>query len=300
MADGLAVAYRQRRVDIGLITQRIGNEIFAVRLLERLVYNVHTSIIYSFRLADDVCYYKYMETAVRVNNLSVTLGKGFKALKNVNIELPAGQITAVIGPSGAGKTTLIRSIVGRLKIEKGKITVFNEPAGSPDLRKKIGYMTQELSVYTDLTVKENLNYFAAMIGIPKKRSDEMINNVLKAVDMTNKSRNLVSSLSTGQKQRVSLAVALLGMPKLMVLDEPTVGLDPVLRDKLWKLFRRLAGLGVTLIVTSHSMDEAERCDDLVLIRDGEVIAHSSPAELLRRTGTKTIEHSFLKLVGDKE
>lgn len=241
-----------------------------------------------------------METAVRVNNLSVTLGKGFKALKNVNLELPAGQIIAVIGPSGSGKTTLIRSIVGRLKIEKGKITVFNEPAGSAELRKKIGYMTQELSVYTDLTVKENLNYFAAMIGIPKKRSNEMINNVLKAVDMTNKSRNLVSNLSTGQKQRVSLAVALLGMPKLMVLDEPTVGLDPVLRDKLWKLFRRLANLGVTLIVTSHSMDEAERCDDLVLIRDGEVIAHSSPAELLRRTGVKTIEHSFLKLVGDKE
>jgi ABC-type multidrug transport system ATPase subunit len=239
-----------------------------------------------------------METAVSVKNLSVTLGKGFKALKNVSIELPVGKMIGVIGPSGAGKTTLIRSIVGRLRIADGGISIFGQSAGSPALRKQISYMTQELSVYPDLTVEENLSYFATMIGQPK--SGAVIKNVLKDVEMTDKAGNLVSRLSTGQKQRVSLAIALIGSPKLMVLDEPTVGLDPVLRDRLWKLFARLANQGITLIITSHSMDEAERCDDLVLIRDGEVIAHSSPKDLLKRTGTKTIEASFLKLVGDKE
>lgn len=240
-----------------------------------------------------------METAVNVKNLSVTLGKGFKALKDVSIELPVGKMIGVIGPSGAGKTTLIRSIVGRLRITSGSITVFGQPAGLPLLRKQISYMTQELSVYQDLTVKENLSYFATMAGVPRKRAIETINNVLKAVEMADRANNLVSRLSTGQKQRVSLAIALISSPKLMVLDEPTVGLDPVLRDKLWKLFARLANHGITLIITSHSMDEAERCDDLVLIRDGEVIAHSSPQDLLSRTGTKTVEESFLKLVGDK-
>jgi len=241
-----------------------------------------------------------METAVKVNNLSVTLGKGFKALKNVSIELPVGKMIGVIGPSGAGKTTLIRSIVGRLHISSGDITIFGQSAGSPALRKRISYMTQELSVYSDLTVRENLNYFATMTGQPRNRANEIINNILEAVEMKDKAGSLVSRLSTGQKQRVSLAIALIGSPKLMVLDEPTVGLDPVLRDRLWKLFARLANQGITLIITSHSMDEAERCDDLVLIRDGEVIAHSSPKDLLKRTGTKTIEASFLKLVGDKE
>jgi ABC-2 type transport system ATP-binding protein len=241
-----------------------------------------------------------METAVKVNNLSVTLGKGFKALKNVSIELPAGKMIGVIGPSGAGKTTLIRSIVGRLRVASGDISVFGQSAGSPALRKQLSYMTQELSLYLDLTVRENLSYFVTMTGQPRKQASEIINNVLEAVEMTDKAGSLVSRLSTGQKQRVSLAIALIGSPKLMVLDEPTVGLDPVLRDRLWKLFVRLADQGITLIITSHSMDEAERCDDLVLIRDGEVITHSSPSDLLKRTGTKTIEASFLKLVGDKE
>jgi ABC-2 type transport system ATP-binding protein len=241
-----------------------------------------------------------MEMAVKVKNLSVTLGKGFKALKNVSIELPVGKMIGVIGPSGAGKTTLIRSIVGRLRITEGEISIFDQSAGSSALRKQISYMTQELSVYPDLTVKENLSFFATMTEQPRNKSNEIINNVLKAVELTDKANILVSRLSTGQKQRVSLAIALLGLPKLMVLDEPTVGLDPVLRDRLWRLFARLANHGITLIITSHSMDEAERCDDLVLIRDGEVIAHSSPIDLLKRTSTKTIEESFLKLVGDKE
>jgi ABC-2 type transport system ATP-binding protein len=241
-----------------------------------------------------------VETAVRIKNLSVTLGGHLKALQNINLELPSGKTIGLIGPSGAGKTTLIRGIVGSLHITSGEISVFGEPAGAPNLRHQLSYMTQELSVYPDLTVRENLKYFVAMSGQPSKKSEEVITDVLKAVDMTNKSDSLVSNLSSGQKQRVSLAIALIGSPKLMVLDEPTVGLDPVLREKLWDLFRRLANQGTTLIISSHSMDEAGRCDDLVLIRDGKLIAHSSPNELRVSTGTKTIEESFLKLVGGQE
>ena len=241
-----------------------------------------------------------MEPAVKIKNLTIILGGHFKALKNVSLDLPAGKTIGVIGPSGAGKTTLIRGIVGRLHINKGSITVFDQPAGSPDLRKQLSYMTQELSVYPDLTVRENLRYFAIMSGQIRKHISQSILKALEAVDMTDKAPNLVSSLSGGEKQRVSLAIALIGSPKLLVLDEPTVGLDPVLRESLWGLFTRLAELGHSLIITSHSMDEAERCNDLVLIRDGRLIAHSSPAQLRQHTGTRTVEQSFLKLVGEKQ
>ena len=241
-----------------------------------------------------------MDPAIKIKNLSVTLGGTVKALKNVSLELPAGKTVGVIGPSGAGKTTLIRCIIGRLKTPGGSVLIFNEPAGSAGLRKTANYMTQELSVYTDLTVGENLAYFARMHGMGKKAARAAAAEALKAVEMTEKKDSLVSNLSGGQKQRVSLAIALLGSPKLMVLDEPTVGLDPVLRDKLWKLFGRLAGQGVSLIITSHVMDEAQRCDDLVLIRDGKVIAHDSPTGFIRSTGTKSVEEGFLKLAGGSE
>jgi ABC-2 type transport system ATP-binding protein len=240
-----------------------------------------------------------MEIAVKIKNVSVTLGGHFRALKDISLELPVGKTIGFIGPSGAGKTTLIRGIVGNLRITSGEINVFGKSAGSKSLREHVSYMTQELSVYPDLTVKENLNYFIIMSGQPRKMSEEILKEVLNLVDMTNKSNSLVSDLSGGQKQRVSLAVALIGAPKLMVLDEPTVGLDPVLRENLWSLFTKLANQGTTLIISSHSMDEAERCDDLVLIREGKLIAHSTPKELLQRTGSKTVEESFLKLVGDK-
>ena len=247
-----------------------------------------------------ICYDKEVEHSVKIKNLSVTLGGHLKVLKNINLELPISKTIGFIGPSGAGKTTLIRAIVGSLKINSGEISVFDMPAGSRVLREHVSYMTQELSVYPDLTVKENLKYFITMAGQSRKMSRDILVEVLSLVDMTSKSDSLVSDLSSGQKQRVSLAVALIGSPKLMVLDEPTVGLDPVLREKLWNLFAKLSKQGTTLIISSHSMDEAERCDDLVLVRDGELLAHSSPKELLRTTGTKTLEESFLKLVGDKE
>jgi ABC-2 type transport system ATP-binding protein len=240
-----------------------------------------------------------MEPAIKINDLSMTLDGRVKALINIDLELPTGKIVCVIGPSGAGKTTLMRVLVGRLQVQKGSINILGLPVGSPGLRRELSYMTQELSVFLDLTVKENLAYFATMIGIKRKELGKTIRQALEAVDLTDKSRSLVSDLSGGQKQRVSLAVALLGSPKIMVLDEPTVGLDPVLRDNLWNLFRKLAAGGTSLIISSHSMEEAERCDDLVLIRAGRVIAHMAPDELTRQTGTKTIEQSFLKLVDTK-
>lgn len=236
-----------------------------------------------------------MDIAVKINNLSVTLGGRVKALNDVSIELPAGKMIGVIGPSGAGKTTLIRTIVGRLKVANDSVQVFGLSAGSSELRNTVTYMTQGLSVYSDLTVHENLVYFATMSG----QSKDEVEKVLEQVDLLDKADVLVENLSGGQKQLVSLAVALLGSPKLMVLDEPTVGLDPVLRDNLWDLFAKLAKQGTTLIISSHSMDEASRCDDLVLIREGEIIAHSSPKKLLEQTRTNSVEQGFLKLVGHK-
>lgn len=239
-----------------------------------------------------------MDTVIKIKNVSVVFGSGFKALDDVSMDLMRGKIIGFIGPSGAGKTTLLRSIVGRQKIHTGEVAVLGLPAGSAQLRPQISYMTQEISVYPDLTVAQNMQYFAKMFGAKRKQVPQMIAHILARVDMSAQADQLVSHLSGGQKQRVSLAVALIGNPKLMVLDEPTVGLDPVLREQIWQMFRQLAGEGTTIIVSSHVMDEAERCDDLVLIRDGKVLAHDSPQELCHQTETKTVEQSFLKLVGE--
>lgn len=241
-----------------------------------------------------------MEASVKIKNLSVTLGGTTKALRNINVDLPIGKSIGFIGPSGAGKTTLIRSIVGRQQLTSGSIEIFGLPAGSKELRDVMSYMTQELSIYPDLTVRENLKYFTTMMGHKKKQAKQIIKDVLISVDLTDKANSLVKNLSGGQKQRASLSVALIGSPKLMVLDEPTIGLDPVLRASLWELFNKLTNQGTTILLSSHSMDEAERCDDLVLIRHGKLIAHSSPDDLKTETGSKTIEECFLKLVGDKK
>jgi ABC-2 type transport system ATP-binding protein len=239
-----------------------------------------------------------MNIAVEVKNVRVVLSKGFQALHDLSVTLPQDKIVGFIGPSGAGKTTLIRSIVGRQKLAGGSITIFNTPAGSKELRSTVSYMTQEPSVYGDLTISENLEYFATMLDIPRKQIKAEVERLLGLVDLDAQKNQIVEKLSGGQKQRVSLAIALIGEPKVMVLDEPTVGLDPKLREQLWSLFRRLANDGTTLIVSSHVMDEAERCDELVLIRDGELLAQGSPEQLREQTGTKTVEQSFLKLIGE--
>ena len=214
------------------------------------------------------------------------------ALRSVSLEVPEGRISGLLGPSGSGKTTLMRAIVGVQVIRSGTVEVLGLPAGVPDLRRMVGYVAQAPSVYGDLTARENLDYFARIVGAGPARVEE----VLGIVDLVRLSRRPVRSLSGGELSRVSLAAALLGRPELLVLDEPTVGLDPVLRRDLWATFRRLADGGATLLVSSHVMDEADRCDELILIRDGRILAQSPPDELLRSTRADTLEEAFLVLI----
>jgi ABC-2 type transport system ATP-binding protein len=214
------------------------------------------------------------------------------ALEAVDLRVAAGRVTGLLGPSGSGKTTLLRAILGVQLVHRGTVRVLGEPAGSRGLRRRVGYVSQSPSVYEDLTVGENLRYFARILGVGRARVEE----VLGAVDLASRRDQLVRTLSGGERSRVSLGAALLGRPELLVLDEPTVGLDPVLRESLWTMFRGLAAAGTTLLVSSHVMDEATRCDELVLLRSGRVLAQATPAALLERTGRSTAEGAFLALV----
>lgn len=229
--------------------------------------------------------------AVRIAGLRVRRGKR-TVLDGFDLELPRGGVIGLLGPSGSGKTTLMRAIVGVQSIESGTVTVLGDTAGSAPLRHRVGYVTQDASVYDDLTVRQNLRYFARVLGAPSSDVDR----VIAETDLGSHADSLVGSLSGGQSSRASLAAALLGSPELLVLDEPTVGLDPVLRVELWTLFRRLAERGVTLLVSSHVMDEATRCDRLLLLRGGELLADDSPEGLLRATGTTDAEAAFLVLI----
>jgi ABC-2 type transport system ATP-binding protein len=233
--------------------------------------------------------------AVAIAGLGVVRG-GRPVLDSLSLTIAAGSITGLLGPSGCGKTTLMRCVVGVQVTAGGTVTVLGLPAGSPPLRRRVGYVTQAPSVYADLTVRENLRYFARVLGAPAQRVDE----VAATVGLEGQVDALVAALSGGQQARVSLATALLGSPELLVLDEPTVGLDPVLRIELWDAFRQLADAGTTLLVSSHVMDEAERCDDLVLMRDGEVLAAESLQALIARTGAADVEQAFLQLVTGRQ
>lgn len=228
--------------------------------------------------------------AIRIAGLRVRRG-GALVLPGLSAEIRPAAVTGLLGPSGSGKTTLMRAIVGVQVVEGGEVTVLGEPAGSPGLRRRIGYVTQAPSVYADLTVRENLRYFARLLRVPAARVDEAI----ATVDLGDHAGQVVRTLSGGEASRVSLATALLGRPEVLVLDEPTVGLDPVLRRDLWRAFHELADAGTTLLVSSHVMDEAARCDDLVLLRAGRIVATGSPDDLLRRTGAADLEGAFLAL-----
>jgi ABC-2 type transport system ATP-binding protein len=217
-------------------------------------------------------------------------------LRDVSFEVPRGSVTGLLGPSGCGKTTLMRSVVGVQIVEGGTVTVLGEPAGSPRLRDKIGYATQNPSVYADLTVSESLRYFASILRAPA--SD--VARVIDEVGLGTHADHIVGELSGGQLNRASLAVALLGRPELLVLDEPTVGLDPLLREELWTLFRTLADRGVTLLVSSHVMDEAARCERLLLMREGRILADDTPSALRMATGADDLEQAFLQLVRQQE
>ena len=228
---------------------------------------------------------------VDVAGLRVSRG-GRQVLHGIDLSIPQGTVTGLVGPSGCGKTTLIRAIVGSQDHVTGKVTILGKPAGSPELRRSVGYATQSPAVYTDMTVRENLRYFAAVLSVGEARID----SVLDEVDLRPEANKLAARLSVGQLSRVSLAVALLGGARLLVLDEPTVGLDPVLRRDLWDLFHRLVKGGTTMVVSSHVMDEAARCDRLLLMRDGRVMADDTPAGLRERTGASDLEQAFLRMI----
>ncbi|MEU2184411.1 ABC transporter ATP-binding protein [Streptomyces thermolilacinus] len=237
--------------------------------------------------------------AIEARGLTVVRGPR-TVLRGLDFSVPPGRITGLLGPSGCGKTTLMRAVTGSQAKVTGTLTVLGRPAGDPALRPRIGYVTQAPSVYDDLTVRQNLAYFADILHPGRHHRDqraEAVTRALADVDLTDHADALAGRLSGGQRSRVSLAVALLGTPDLLVLDEPTVGLDPVLRRDLWDLFHRIAAdRGTTLLVSSHVMDEAERCHRLLLLREGELLADDTPEALRRRDDTATVEEAFLHLV----
>lgn len=231
-----------------------------------------------------------MDSAVVVERLRVVRG-GRPALADLDVEIRRGAITGLLGPNGSGKSTLMRSIVGVQRIERGVVKVLGLPAGDPELRARVAYTTQAPSVYGDLTVRENLRYFTRLLGGGAAGADD----ALETVGLTEDADRVVNRLSGGQRARAALATALIGDPEVLVLDEPTVGLDPVLRRDLWARLAELASRGATLIVSSHVMDEAERCDELVLLREGKLLAATTVDGLRRRTGEHDLDAALLAL-----
>ncbi|WP_040834679.1 ABC transporter ATP-binding protein [Nocardia brevicatena] len=229
--------------------------------------------------------------AVEVRELTVRRG-GREVLHDISLTIPHGSITGLLGPSGCGKTTLMRCLVGTQVVAAGEVLALGLPAGSARLRSRIGYVTQEPSIYPDISVRDNVAYFAALYG----RGREEVESALGAVGLLDHRQQRGDELSGGQRTRASLACALVAGPELLVLDEPTVGLDPVLRVDLWKQFRELADTGTTLLVSSHVMDEAEHCDRLLLMREGRLLAQVAPDELRERTGEQNLERAFLALI----
>lgn len=229
--------------------------------------------------------------AIETENLQVRRG-GRLALDDVSVRVKRATVTGLLGPSGCGKTTLIRSIVGTQLVSGGTVTVLGSPAGSPVLRHRVGYVTQDPTIYRDLRVADNVRYFAALY----RRGTADVDDAITAVGLDDHRKALAANLSGGQRTRVSLACALVAHPDLLVLDEPTVGLDPVLRADLWERFEELARGGTTLLVSSHVMDEADHCDDLLLMRDGRVLAHTTPDQMREDTECQSLEEAFLSII----
>ena len=227
-------------------------------------------------------------SAISVNDLVVERG-GREILHRISLQVRGGSVTGLLGPSGCGKSTLMRAIVGVQIVASGAVEVLGAAAGSKELRSRVGYLTQAPSVYGDLTVEENLRYFAAILGAPA----EKVAQTLAVVGLSGLSDRIIGSLSGGERSRASLASALLGEPEVLILDEPTVGLDPVVRRELWRTFHSLADEGTTLLVSSHVMDEAGECDELLLMRDGALLDQLTPDELRAQTGQSDLGKAFL-------
>jgi len=236
-----------------------------------------------------------MTSAIEVRDLVVERGKR-RVLHGISCSVESGTVAGLLGPSGSGKTTLIRAIVGVQVVKSGTVTVLGEPAGASALRRTVGYVTQAPSVYADLTVRENARYFASLYGLDAAAADRAIDDV----GLAGAAGQLVGNLSGGQRSRASLGCAMIGSPRLLVLDEPTVGQDPVLRADLWSKFHALADAGTTLLVSSHVMDEAGRCDRLLLIREGRLIGDDTPGAIRTAAGTEDLEEAFLRLIRDSE
>lgn len=231
-----------------------------------------------------------MSPVVEVRDLTITRGS-VRAVDNVSLTLPAGAITGLLGPSGSGKTTLMRAIVGSQRIGSGTVTVLGQAAGAAAVRARVGYMSQMPALYLDLSVVENLRYFGTILSVPRARVDELIGQV----EIGHRATEMVRNLSGGEINRVSLAVALLARPPILILDEPTVGLDPLLRQTLWQEFRTLANEGAALLVSSHVMDEANRCDRLILMRDGSILFDGTREALLATARVDDVERAFITL-----
>lgn len=236
-------------------------------------------------------YHGVVSATVVCEQLNVTREKNH-ILYDLNLEIPRGLIMGLLGPSGSGKTTLMRAMAGLQVIESGQIRVLDLPAGSKALRHKIAYSTQSASVYSDLTCIENIKYFASLYDHNEKTPEQILHDV----DLTSNAKQMAGSLSGGERARLALATTLVGAPELLILDEPTVGLDPVLRVQLWRLFNKLADQGKTLLVSSHVMDEADSCHDLILLRNGRVLAQGTPAALRARTGKSRMDEVFIDLI----
>ncbi|TWS22160.1 ABC transporter ATP-binding protein [Tsukamurella sputi] len=240
-----------------------------------------------------------MNCAIILSGLTV-VRSGATVLDGLDAEIPAGAITGLLGPSGSGKTTLMRVIVGAQRITGGSATVLDRPAGSPDLRSRVGYTTQSPAVYGDLTVTQNVEYFAALYPARRATARADVIEAIAAVGLEGFADRRAEALSGGQRSRVSIACALVAHPELLILDEPTVGLDPLLRAELWERFAAMAADGTTLLVSSHVMDEAAHCARLLLLREGRLVAALTPPELLSRTGAPTLDDAFLALVREQE
>lgn len=230
--------------------------------------------------------------AIDIEDLRVTRG-GRPVLDGLSLQVRSGSVTGLLGPSGCGKSTLMRAIVGVQIVQSGQVNVLGESAGSRRLRRRVAYLTQAPSVYGDLSIGENLSYFAAILDVGERR----IGEVVETVGLAGREQQVVASLSGGERSRVSLATALLGDPELLVLDEPTVGLDPVLRSELWGAFRKLAQAGSTLLISSHVMDEAGECDELLLMREGALLQQTTPQQLRSMTGEQDLGRAFLAIIG---
>jgi len=232
------------------------------------------------------------EAVIRVENFKQQFGK-LVVLKSINLEVKRGEILGLLGPSGSGKTTLVKAIVGMSEPTEGTVTVLQTKMPSLSVVSKIGYMAQSDALYEDLNAYDNILFFASLYGMKGKEAKKRADEVLELVILRNEGKKLVKNFSGGMKRRLSLAIALVHKPEILILDEPTVGIDPVLRVEFWKEFERIRKAGVTIIITTHVMDEAEHCDRLALIRNGGIIAMGTPDELKDKSGEATVEGAFL-------